>query len=87
MDRSRDFDPARRARLWLGVAVLALATAAAIAWLCERTLALPTLVGGFDRSVAAAGDLPVVVLPPVTVVARRSDFETRAATRAAPPRG
>lgn len=87
MAHPTDFDPARRARLWLGVAVLALATAAAVAWFCERTLALPTLVGGFDRSVAAARDVPVVVLPPITVVARRSDVEPRAATGAAPPRG
>jgi hypothetical protein len=70
MNRTLPFDPDRRARLWLGVAVFAFATAVAIAYFCEVSLARPALVGGFDRPVATAGE--VVRLPTIEVVARRS---------------
>jgi hypothetical protein len=70
MNRTLPFDPDRRARVWLGVAVLAFTAAVAMAYFCVRALEHPTLVGGFDRPVATAAE--VVRLPTIEVVARRS---------------
>lgn len=70
MNRTLPFDPDRRARFWLGIAVFALATAVAIACFCEAPLARPAPVGGFDRSVDTTGE--VLRLPTIEVVARRS---------------
>jgi len=90
MNRTLPFDPDRRARLWLSVAILAFAAAVATAYICASALEHPTLVGDFDRSVATSGE--VVRLPAIEVVARRSDVEPRADAaredaRSARPRG
>jgi len=90
MNRTLPFDPDRRARLWLSVAVFAFAAAVAIVYFCELALEQPTLVGGFDRATATTGE--VVRLPAIEVVARRSDVEPRADARredarSARPRG